>query len=109
MKRYSISIADGRKNDKIYFHYVDRTDDVEKTIASYKASLASWIDRLNDEGYEYRHMTDNYHGIKITDSQTKKVVYQESHLSEEFGWRKSWTEKLNEFGWPYRHGEWERI
>lgn len=107
MKRYSISIAYGRdrKTNKIRFHYSDRTDDVEHAIAFYKECLAGWIECLNDEGYQYRNQTDDYHGIKITDSQTKKTVYQEVHLSEEYGWKKEWTERSNQYGWTYWHGE----
>lgn len=107
MKRYSISIAYGRDRDtsEIRFHYNDRTDDVEEAIARYKASLAGWIERLNDEGYQYRNQINDYHGIQITDSQTKKTVYQESHISEEFGWRKEWTKRFDHHGFPYWHGE----
>ena len=111
MKRYSISIAYGRDRatNKLRHQYFERTDDVESSIASFKYRLSNWITRLNDESYEYRNQVDDYIGIRITDSQTKEVVYQEDHLSEEFGWRKEWTEKQNSYGWTYMHGEWVRI
>jgi hypothetical protein len=62
MKRYSISYAH-KVNTKasksgIKYHYSGRTDNVEKTIAEYKASLF-------------------FRGIRITDSETKKVVFED--------------------------------
>lgn len=110
MKRYSVSIAYNRNinTGKIKFHYWARTDDVENQIARYQESLASWVARLNDEGYEYRHMMHDYHGIKITDSQTKKVVYQEAHTAEEYGWKQIRTPKQGRCG-TYYAISWERI
>ena len=110
MKRYSVSIAYGRDRNtrKIKFHYWARTDDVENQVARYKESLASWIARLNDEGYEYRQHTNDYHGIQITDSQTKKIVYQEAHTAEEYGWKQIRTPKQGPAG-TYYTISWERI
>lgn len=90
MKRYSVSIAYTRNRDtgKVCFHYWGRTDDIEETISNYKGDLQNWISRITDEKYEYREQTNDYRGIKITDSQTKKVVYEDYHVAEEYGYKK---------------------
>ena len=110
MKRYAVSIAYGRDRitGKIKFHYWGRTDNPDRRIAIYKEELARWVDQLNDEGYEYRRLVYDYHGIKITDSQTKKVVYQEAHTAEEYGWKQIRTPKQGPCG-TYYAVSWERI
>ena len=56
MKRYSISRAYDHRG--YHFTYMGRTDNVEETIEEYKASTFSW-------------------GIRITDSITKEVVFED--------------------------------
>ena len=110
MKRYSVSISYGRNREtnKIKYHYFDRTDCVEDTIARYNESLNHWISRVTDENYEYRNQTDDYFGIKITDSQTKKVVFEDYHFSEEYGYKKEFTEVKTDWGGFWK-GEWVKV
>ena len=98
MKRYSIShvYSIDKKTNKVTFHYFGRTDSVEKAIEEYKENLMDWQKRIQDEDSEYRDLLKQYRGIKITDSQTKQVVYEDLHSSEEFGYRMN-------------NGEWEKI
>ncbi len=92
MKRYSVSIAyyRNRENGKVGFHYSDRTDDVEATIKKYKKSLENWIKIITDENSELRCITSDYKGIRITDSKTKEVVFEDVHIAEEYGWKKEY-------------------
>lgn len=83
MKRYCYSTCvDGYK-----FHYDGRTDNPEEIIAIFKKGLENWEKELNDEAYQFRSQTRYKKGLRITDSQTKKVVFEEVHTSEEFGWK----------------------
>ena len=95
MKRYSVSVAyrRNRKTNKIGYHYYGRTDNVEEVILEYKERLENWINHVTDENYEFRNYSvDDYCGVRITDSQTKEVVYEECHISEEYGYKKEFYE-----------------
>lgn len=110
MKRYSVSWAYGRnrQNNKITYHYSERTDNVDERIKQYNEGLKFWISRVTDESYIHRNAVNDYYGIKITDSQTKKVVFEDFHLSEEYGYKKEWSYVEN--GWcGYWKGEWKKI
>lgn len=109
MKRYSVAYAYGRdKNNKVYFHYFGRTDDVEDTIEEYHKRYENWRKNICDTEYEFRDVTNNYHGIRITDSKSKDVVFEESHISEELGWKKEYEETEGNFG-KYLKPYWVRI
>lgn len=110
MKRYSISCAYGRDREsgKIDFHYDGRTDNVEKTIAQYEERLKRWIENVENEEYEYRKQTNDYYGIRIKDSQTKKIVYEDIHIAEEYGFKKVFHFVPTEWG-GYWSGEWVKI
>ena len=89
MKRYAISREYFRGvNGKLRFHYYGRTDDVEEAIEFYKGRLNSWVKKLTDENYPYRSEIVDCHGIRITDSETKKVIYEEVHYAEDYGWKR---------------------
>ena len=92
MKRYSVSRAYGRnrENGKISFQYDGRTDNVEVTKEQYKKGLDKWIKKITDENYEYRCIIDDYYGIRITDSKTKEIVFEDAHIAEEYGWKKEY-------------------
>lgn len=105
MKRYSVSIAYGRKGDKVSYHYWGRTDDVEDMIEHYRERLQNWIKKVQDENYEYKSVVYDYCGMKIVDSKTKQVVFEDAHISEEYGWKKNWI--LNSIG-QYK-GVWEKL
>jgi hypothetical protein len=110
MKRYSISYAysRNRETNKITFHYDGRTDFPEETIKRYLKGVEMWAEKVTDESYEYRDVVDDYIGIRITDSQTKAIVYENVHLSEEFGWKKVWEHRHGTHC-SYWHGEWVRV
>lgn len=97
MKRYSVSTAYNRNrtDNKISFQYYGRTDDVEQTIEAYKKRLQNWIENITDENCEYRSVLDDYKGIRITDSKTKEIVFEDVHLSEEYGWEKEYIKTEN--------------
>lgn len=109
MKRYSVSKAYSRdyENDKIGFQYDGRTDDVEQAIKEYKERLQCWIECITDENDEYRAYTNNYHGIRITDSKTKEIVYEETHIPEEYGWKKEYIK--TEHGYYASTGKWLKV
>lgn len=100
MKRYSVSVAyrRNRKTNKIGYQYCGRTDNVEEAILKYKERLQCWIDRVTDENYEFRNSVDDYCGVRIADSQTKEVVYEECHIPEEYGYKKEYSEDYR-FKW----------
>ena len=109
MKRYSVSYAYGRDKDgNVKFHYFARTDDVENTIKEYHNRYIAWCKNICDEEYEFRGVTNDYHGIRITDSKSKDVVFEESHISEELGWKKEYKEVDGQFG-KYLSPFWVRI
>ena len=83
MKRYSYSTC----YDDYNFQYDGRTDDPERIKNCYRRELENWIKELNDENYPYRSQTWYRFGLRITDSTTKKVVFEEIHAAEEFGWK----------------------
>lgn len=109
MKRYSIAVADGRNGNKVYFHYYGRTDNPEEAIAKYRKRFIAWAQEVQNINYEYREMTYNYHGIRIIDSLTKEVVFEESHISEEFGWKKEYEKVETEWGGVCVRGHWVKI
>lgn len=84
MKRYSVSalIYKGRHI------YSDRTDDPAAVIEKFKKSLNNWRNIVSDETNEFHDLVNDCIGIRIVDSQTKEVVFEEAHFSEELGWRK---------------------
>ena len=82
MKRYSYSTC----YDDYHFQYDGRTDEPERIIDLYRRALDRWIKELNDENYPYRSQTNYRFGIRITDSKTKEVVFEEIHSAEEYGW-----------------------
>ena len=110
MKRYSISTGYGRtlEGDKVHFNYYGRTDDVQDTICKFKEKLQRWINMFQDESYEYRNHIDDYCAIRITDSQTKQVVFEEIHLPEQYGYKKIKTIVENEYC-SYVKGEWIKL
>lgn len=110
MKRYSIAIAYGRKeNNKVYFHYHGRTDNLEKAIENYHKSFIRWCQSVQDVNDELHDIANNFHGIKIVDSQTKKVVFEEGHISEELGWKKEYEKVLTKWGGYYTRDYWVKI
>lgn len=82
MKRYAYSTC----YDDYNFQYDGRTDDPERIKNLYHRSLENWIKELNDESYPYRGQTNYRFGLRITDSKTKEVVFEEIHTAEEYGW-----------------------
>lgn len=110
MKRYSISSAytRNRKNGKIGFQYSGRTNDISEEITFYKECLDRWIENVKNENYEFRNQLNDFYGIRITDSQTKSVVYEDVHTSEEYGYKKVF-EKVNTIYGFYFKGKFEKI
>lgn len=110
MKKYSVSYARSRdrENNKVKYHYDARTDNVEETIAKYRGYIPYWAKHITDENYEYRNQEDDFYGIRITDSQTKKVVFEECHVAEEYGYKKVFTYVKTEWGGFYK-GEWVKL
>ena len=84
MKRYSVAtlIYRGRHI------YSDRTDNPAEVIEKFKKSLNNWRNAVSNENNEFHDLADDCIGIRIVDSQTKKVVFEEAHFSEELGWQK---------------------
>ena len=70
--------------------------------------MKKWIEHIKNENYEFRNQTDDFYGIRITDSQTKKVVFEDVHLSEEYGYKKGF-EKVKTFYGFYLKGKFEKI
>ena len=109
MKRYSIAVADGRKDNKVHFHYYGRTDNPEEAIAKYRKSFTRWCQNVQDVKNEEHEIAHSYHGIRITDSLTKEAVFEESHISEELGWKKEYEEVVTKSGIIVRQGHWVKI
>ena len=84
MKRYSVSrlIYKGR------YIYSDRTDDPAEVIKKKKKSFNNWRNIVSDENNEFHDLVSDCIGIRIVDSQTKEVVFEKAHFSEELGLRK---------------------
>ena len=109
MKRYSVSVAYGRNEDnKVYFHYHDRTDSPEEVIEKYRKNFIRWSQSVQNINDELRDIVNDYIGVRIVDTQTKKVVFEESHISEELGWKRECEEVKTEWG-IYRKGHWVKI
>ena len=111
MKRYSIAIAYNRcrAKNKVKFHYYGRTDNIEETKEWYFGMLKRWIDNITNEDYEYRNILNDYCGIKITDSTTKEIVFEDCHLSEEYGYKKACEAYTCNGRTFYKVGEWQKI
>lgn len=110
MKRYSISYARHRDRDtrKVTFQYDGRTDFPNETIQRYLKGVEYWAQQVTDESYEYRPIVNDFYGIRITDSQTKEIVFEDVRFPEDFGWKKVWELKHGTFC-DYWRGEWERV
>lgn len=80
MKRYSVSILYHRN----HFNYVARTDNPDENIEKFKKLVDEWRERVKEEN----PFTDDFIGMRITDSKTKKVTFEETHYSEELGYKK---------------------
>lgn len=93
MKRYSISTS----YDWYKLQYDGRTDDPQKTIEWFRKCIAHWKEELNNENYEYRDFTRYRWRMRITDSKTKEIVFDETHTCEEFGWKVILEEKRGQY------------
>lgn len=82
MKRYSVSVLDGKDR----YQCNGRTDNLTKEIEKFKKRLAVWKRCVEEQDTR----TNDYCGIKITDSKTNEVVFEEAHYAEELGYRKEY-------------------
>ena len=96
MKRYSVSVL--YLPDR--FQYAGRVDSVEVAIVKFKDDLSYWRESVLSEcPYACSRC-----GVRVTDSVTKQVVFEEIHSSEELGYKKCYEELPVTFGYcrkPY--------
>ena len=101
MKRYSVS----ELYSKNRFHYVARTDNPDKDVERFKKIVDGWRDRVKEES----EWADEFIGMRITDSKTKEVVFEETHYSEELGYKKVYELVDVGYGCQVRKGHWVRL
>ena len=96
MKRYSISTCE----DGYKFYSHGHTDYPEIEINNFKYQLSRWQEELNNETNPYRHYTNHRRGLRIKDTLTKEIIFEEIHNCEEFGWTVVYKEVQGSYG-PY--------
>lgn len=101
MKRYSISVLYSKNR----FHYVARTDNPDKHIERFQEQLAHWREGVKEES----EWTSEFIGMRITDSKTKEVVFEETHFSEELGYKKEYELVDVGYGCQVTKGHWVKF
>lgn len=102
MKRYSISVL----YSKDRFHYVGRTDNPAVEIEKFQKCLENWRELVKEED----EMTNDFIGLRIVDSKTKEVIFEEIHFSEELGYKKEYElVDIGCYGCQIRKGHWVKL